>query len=353
MGNMKDIGLLDCEDRPSIEENLKRVAKNHGYIGKEEKTKEFDPKLEDGILDGFPAFKVGDTVNVKVDGIEYSLTAFDDGGGFIAVGDNYGELEGGTGKYGWQIFCQGERIAFYAKEPHTVSWKVPKYHPLDHKFLPKGYPYVETEWKEVSVPSLEEDVPILEGFPTFSVGDTVEIKVDGIAYSLVAFQDDEVIVVGDSNSDLFFGTPKYGWLIVCMGGGVVKMASIDPCTLSWKVQKVHPIDPEFLPEGIGGGGSMKFTVENVTVNSNSGRYAAQVTNLCYEDGTPVTYSTALRLTEAMYAGMTCYVYCQGRRVGEILSVSATETSDGYTAVINGICSPISSFGEPAGFNYWG
>lgn len=30
MGNMKDIGLLDCEDRPSIEENFKRVQGGGG-----------------------------------------------------------------------------------------------------------------------------------------------------------------------------------------------------------------------------------------------------------------------------------------------------------------------------------
>lgn len=30
MGNMKEIGLLDCEDRPSIEENFKRVQGGGG-----------------------------------------------------------------------------------------------------------------------------------------------------------------------------------------------------------------------------------------------------------------------------------------------------------------------------------
>lgn len=33
MGNMKDIGLLDCEDRPSIEENFKRVQSGGGGGG--------------------------------------------------------------------------------------------------------------------------------------------------------------------------------------------------------------------------------------------------------------------------------------------------------------------------------
>ena len=33
MGKMKDIGLLDCEDRPSIEENFKRVQAGGGGGG--------------------------------------------------------------------------------------------------------------------------------------------------------------------------------------------------------------------------------------------------------------------------------------------------------------------------------
>ena len=116
--------------------------------------------------------------------------------------------------------------------------------------LPEGYPYVETEWKEVSVTSvMESDGPtILEGFPVFSVGDTVNLKVDGVEYSLVAFEEVGAYFIGDRNAPFMQGVGEYGWMIGCMDG-VVLMLSYEPHTVSWKVTKYHPIDHKFLPDG--------------------------------------------------------------------------------------------------------
>lgn len=81
MGNMKEIGLLDCEDRPSVEENFKRV-----YTGK------IPPEQ---LPDGYP-YDAGS--------FYYDNSVFKDGdeiisGAFFKVSDDtpsYDELMGAT-----------------------------------------------------------------------------------------------------------------------------------------------------------------------------------------------------------------------------------------------------------------
>jgi hypothetical protein len=69
MKKMKDYGLLDCEDRPSIEENFKRVVKNGtggGGGGDLLETVETEVPLEitwDGDIDGKEMFDSGDGNN--------------------------------------------------------------------------------------------------------------------------------------------------------------------------------------------------------------------------------------------------------------------------------------------------
>lgn len=97
-----------------------------------EKTVECTSGLDGHFLDGFPVFTVGDTVTVKVDGVEYSLVAFDDDG--LTIGDSWADLENGTGQLGWQIYEGG----FFSAEEHTVSYMTEIVHKLDVKYLPEG-----------------------------------------------------------------------------------------------------------------------------------------------------------------------------------------------------------------------
>ena len=163
MGNMKDIGLLDCEDRPSIEENFKRVQAGGGgggkikpeqlpdgypYVSTEETTVEYDPESEPANLDGFPAFKVGDTVELKVDGVEYSLVAFDYDG-VAVIGD---DIMGGTDEYGWTIACMDGVVAMMSVAPCTIGYTKEITHEIAEEFLPPVTPAVFSK----VVPSVEE-----------------------------------------------------------------------------------------------------------------------------------------------------------------------------------------------------
>lgn len=89
----------------------------------------------DLILEGFPLFAIGDTVTVKIDNIEYSLTAFDDDG-YTAIGDPWDDFDMDTGEYGWQIYINNSTVVFYSKENHIISYLGNVVHKIDKKFLP-------------------------------------------------------------------------------------------------------------------------------------------------------------------------------------------------------------------------
>ena len=85
-------------------------------------------------LDGFPVFTVGDTVTVKVDGVEYSLVAYDDDG-FVTVGDTSNDLENGTGQYGWQIYVEDNICIFFSNDSRTVCYNAEIIQYIDEKYL--------------------------------------------------------------------------------------------------------------------------------------------------------------------------------------------------------------------------
>ena len=89
-----------------------------------------------GQLNGFPLFKIGDTVTVNVDGVKYSLVAYDDWG--PTIGDTHDSLENGEGKLGWQIYIWNESVLFYSIKAHTVSYFGEKIVKFDKKYLPEN-----------------------------------------------------------------------------------------------------------------------------------------------------------------------------------------------------------------------
>lgn len=92
-------------------------------------------------LEGFPVFAVGDTVTVKVDGVEYNLVAYDDDG-YATIGDTWTDLEDGTGSMGWQIYYD-EYGSFFATEERTVSYQAEVPHKLNKKYLPPEVPFMQ------------------------------------------------------------------------------------------------------------------------------------------------------------------------------------------------------------------
>ena len=89
-----------------------------------------------GVLERFPIFAVGDTVTVNVDGVEYSLVAYEDVGNPV-IGDTYSSINSGEGQLGWTIYIDGYDVWFYSREPHTFSYLgIDYHHKIDKKYLP-------------------------------------------------------------------------------------------------------------------------------------------------------------------------------------------------------------------------
>lgn len=91
------------------------------------------------ILEGFSTFEVGDTVTIKVDGVEYSLVAFLDDG-YVTIGDVCTDVDSGTGEFGWNVYISDSaEVIFYSKNNNRkVSFLTNIIHKLDMKYLPDG-----------------------------------------------------------------------------------------------------------------------------------------------------------------------------------------------------------------------
>ena len=93
--------------------------------------------MENGQLERFPAFAIGDTVTVNVDGVEHSLVAYDSNG-HTTIGDTYDSIISGEGQLGWQIYCIYGECNFFSKEAHTVSYFAERVVKIDEKYIPSG-----------------------------------------------------------------------------------------------------------------------------------------------------------------------------------------------------------------------
>lgn len=129
-------------------------------------------------LEGFPVFAIGDTVTVNVDGVKYSLVAYDDDG-MVTIGDPYSSIEKGEGQLGWQIYINYSVVNFYAKEAHTVSFYSVDivYHTIDSAYLPTiptdKLPTIPTD-KLPTIPTIEVTSSISDSIannaqPSFTV----------------------------------------------------------------------------------------------------------------------------------------------------------------------------------------
>ena len=134
-------------------------------------------------LEWFPAFAVGDTVTVKVDGVEYSLIAQDSGEGFAFIDDNPGSLFGGTGEFGW--FIGNGR--FVAIEAHTVSYLGEVVHKLNVKYLPE------------SVFKIDGEILIDEENGTYTLPDGIEYGISMLWKRFVALN--HLVYINEASVD--------------------------------------------------------------------------------------------------------------------------------------------------------
>lgn len=280
MGNMKDIGLLDCEDRPSTEENFKRVLKRVQAGGGGD-ILDSNGKLKSEVLpDGYPYEGVS---NVTYDNNAYQKGDEIIGGGLFKVSDDtpaYNELLGGKiilpdgelimdesilqyvegertmlGSFGIVTYSDhfetfgitfptaGVYMVIPSEISAVISYSKNVVETIDPEFLPKGYPYKEKKGsKSIEFTPDEENYgfAVLEDFPYFTFGDIVELKVDGVEYSLIAR-------AGDNGSPAPGVPAVWGddWFVHNDGPNVV-LKAYKPLVVSWDVIETVPMAYEFL-----------------------------------------------------------------------------------------------------------
>lgn len=167
--NQNDITAADyVKNRPIYSETKEIVVEN----------------VTNAPLEGFPAFAAGDTVTVKVDGVEHSLIAQDSGKGFAFIGDNPEALFGGTGEFGWAI---GDG-RFIATGAHTISYLGEVAHKLDAKYLPE------------SVFKIDGEILFDEENGTYTLPDGIEHGMSMIGKRFVAF--DQLVYINEMYGDL-------------------------------------------------------------------------------------------------------------------------------------------------------
>ena len=200
------------------------------------------------VFKDFPVFDIGDTVALKVDGVEYSLVAFNDGYGSAMIGDSWSDMDTASEKYGWSMYVSlniGLPV-FYSKHNHVVSWEGIAFVSIAPEFLPDGYPYEKRKIITVDSNPSENffDATYLGGFPAFTLGDTVNVTVDGVKYSLVASNDSGIAVIGDM---LWGSNGEYGWTVLSSDGTGVRFFSSEAHTVSWESVYISTMADKFFP----------------------------------------------------------------------------------------------------------
>ena len=214
-----------------------------------------------------PTFEAtgGETYKVSWDGTVYECTSMS-GGYEIAIGNL--SIMGGpdTGEPFLIIVMNGGAIDIATADTsasHTISISrtVAPVVKIDKKYL------VQPDWNQndetaadyvknrpfysetgtVTVENVIDDMA-LKRFPVFSVGDTVTVNVDGVEHSLLAYDDEGTITIGDTLSSLDNGEGQLGWQIY-VDGELVRFHAPEPHTVSYLgTDYHHKIDEKYLPD---------------------------------------------------------------------------------------------------------
>lgn len=123
-------------------------------------------------------------------------------------------------------------------------------HPIDRKYLPESLQFGSGHKEEVTIECYDDEETTLDGFPEFTTGDLVKIKVDGVEYSLEAYTNEYGL---PSAGDPMFGNVgerKHGWGLTVYVGESVTFMGMDGKThyVSYDAEVVHTIDKKYLPK---------------------------------------------------------------------------------------------------------
>ena len=89
----------------------------------------------------------------------------------------------------------------------------------------------------------------LDEFPLFAVGDTVTVNVDDVEHSLVAYDGDEYVIIGDTFSSINNGEGPLGWQLY-IKDGAVRFYSTKSHTINYLGEKIVNLNKNYLPDTI-------------------------------------------------------------------------------------------------------
>lgn len=89
----------------------------------------------------------------------------------------------------------------------------------------------------------------LDEFPLFAVGNTVTINVDDVEHSLVAYDGDGYVIIGDTYSSINNGEGPLGWQLY-IKDGAVWFYSTKGHTINYLGEKIVKLNKKYLPDTI-------------------------------------------------------------------------------------------------------
>ena len=125
----KNVSWNDLKDKPFSAEIVEKIFEHN------------PDQANMIILDDFPLFAIGDEVALKIDGVKYSLVAFEDQGA-PSIGDSWLDIENEVEQFGWRVWIE-DFVYFRSNNPHTISYQVETIHKVDAKYLPEGLPHTD------------------------------------------------------------------------------------------------------------------------------------------------------------------------------------------------------------------
>lgn len=163
-----------------------------------------------------------------------------------------------------------------------------------------------TGTKIVTVENATDTDFVLEGFPVFVVGDTVTVSVDGVEHSLVAYDDNGYVTIGDTSSSIENGEGQLGWQVYVEEDGLVWFLAKEAHTVSYVVSEVVKIDKKYLPDDAS---DMKIRYSSAD-NSCAivhGTYA-EVVNKIINDVYPIVYVIVIYNNNKTVYSTTAHYY---------------------------------------------
>ena len=172
---------------------------------------------------------------------------------------------------------------------------------------------------------------VLEGFPVFAIGDTVTVNVDGVKHSLVAYDDDGMVTIGDPYSSIENGEEgQLGWQIY-VNNSVVNFYAKEAHTVSFYSVDIvyHTIDSAYLPtiptDKLPTIPTIKFTSSILDSIANNTQPSFTVSNLSYSEIYSIVEKGIFQIKDSSghcYSPIRCSIKSSGDIFVEILVIKA-------------------------------